>query len=342
MPESYIQPVTDRQSCYKCQKSVTGKMKLSKCSRCHAITYCGKQCRVADWPRHGWNCVPVMVTEYEGKGRGLVAARDIKKGELIFMDKPLLKMEAEFRLDTVFSLAQQIENLPSEARLFFYKLKWDKYCSNSSKELDIFCSNAREIGGWWILFLNAALVNHSCAPNSSLDTIKEEGGTSWCEVKAIKDIVKGEEVTVFYESGAISLQEYSYQVYGCNAQERKMAIKKNFNFDCKCCVCSEEVPEQEEIIKQLLHLHRALKLNNSRKEPSELAKKVKIWDQIVDLNLKLYIGSVCDKIWSMQDLGEAAQEAEDEILEKKAFDGLKKIAEDYKLNRVVKWCKENA
>ena len=45
---------------------------------------------MADWPRHNWNCVPVMVTEILGKGRGIVAARDIKMGEFIFLDKPAI------------------------------------------------------------------------------------------------------------------------------------------------------------------------------------------------------------------------------------------------------------
>ena len=48
----------------------------------------------ADWSRHEWNCVPVMVTEFPGKGRGLVAARDIEKGELIFKDKQVIKLSA--------------------------------------------------------------------------------------------------------------------------------------------------------------------------------------------------------------------------------------------------------
>ena len=73
MPEYYIQPVTNRQECYTCHKVVTGKRKLSKCAKCHAITYCSGECQKKDWPRHGWNCVPVMVTEIPGKGRGLVA-----------------------------------------------------------------------------------------------------------------------------------------------------------------------------------------------------------------------------------------------------------------------------
>ena len=96
MPESYIEPLTDRQQCFKCHTKVTGKKKLLKCGNCHAITYCSKECQKEDWPRHKWNCLPVMVTEYEGKGRGLVAARDIKMGEVIFIDEPVIKIKSDF------------------------------------------------------------------------------------------------------------------------------------------------------------------------------------------------------------------------------------------------------
>ena len=90
MPETYIEPLTDRYTCFQCNKAAPDKKKLLKCGGCQAITYCSQECQVEDRPRHKWNCVPVMVTEIEGKGRGLVAARDIKMGELIFVDKPMI------------------------------------------------------------------------------------------------------------------------------------------------------------------------------------------------------------------------------------------------------------
>ena len=99
MPETCIDPLTDHQTtCFNCSKTETGKTKLFKCSRCHAISYCGRECQVADRPRHKWNCVPVMVTEYEGKGRGLVASRDFKVGELpIQMQSRCLRLNAVCR-----------------------------------------------------------------------------------------------------------------------------------------------------------------------------------------------------------------------------------------------------
>ena len=138
MPECYIRmSLTDRQVCFKCHKSVTGKRKLSKCSKCHTITYCGRECQVADWPRHAWNCIPVMVTEIPGKGRGLVAARDIKMGEFIFLDKPAVKLPDQSPIRTfespdpglseedINSIMKQVNNLSSEAKLQFYKLEED-------------------------------------------------------------------------------------------------------------------------------------------------------------------------------------------------------------------------
>ena len=203
------------------------------------------------------------------------------------------------------------------------------------EEFNIFFSNAIKDGGvWQILFLNETLLNHSCAPNAFMSTINESGET-WCEVRAIKDISKGEEVTVFYQVG----QEYSYQAYGCNTKERKLAIQKHFGFDCKCDVCSGKVSEQEDIIKELLKLHKAL--DQLSKNPSNLAQEVQTWEKIVDLNLKLYIGDNEDKIQSMEALGAAAKQARNEELFKKAWDGLKKLTTDWKIDRLVQWSKEN-
>ena len=200
------------------------------------------------------------------------------------------------------------------------------------KEFDNFFSNAIKDGNWAILFLNGTLLNHSCAANACLDTIQQEGET-WCEVRAIKDISKGEEVTVFYEIG-LEYETYSYHVYGCNTQERKLAIKKLFGFDCKCDVCTGK-EDQEDIINELLKLHKTLD------QPSNSAQEVHTWEKIVDLNLKLHIGSVGDKICSMEALGEAAEQARNQELLKKAWDGLKKLTKDWKIDRLVQWSKEN-
>ena len=72
-----------------------------------------------------------MVTEIEGKGRGLVAAKDIKLGEVIFTDKPVIKVftkTEESINDVTFKehiepVLEQLSKLPSEARRQFQELR---------------------------------------------------------------------------------------------------------------------------------------------------------------------------------------------------------------------------
>ena len=254
------------------------------------------------------------------------------------MYKPLLKMQSDPSLasNTTNSLMKQIGKLPSEAKLLFYKIEGrplPKSICRYEKEYKIFFSNAILDGDWYILYLNTSLLNHSCAPNAFVDTGRH--GESWCEIRAIKDIPKGEEVTVFYEVP----QEhgtYSYQVYGCNANERRRAIQKEFRFYCKCAVCSGNTSEQEDLIKELQKLQKAL--GQSRKR-GNLAQEVQISEKIVDLNLGLYIGSAEDKIWSMLGLGMAAEKAQNKDLMKKASDGFKKFTKDWQIDRFAQWLK---
>ena len=70
-----------------------------------------------------------MVTVFPGKGRGLLAAKDIKKGEVIFIDEPVLKLPVDAQgnlrmtgAKALKSLKEQIDNMPSEAELQFHKL----------------------------------------------------------------------------------------------------------------------------------------------------------------------------------------------------------------------------
>ena len=100
-----------------------------------------------------------------------------------------------------------------------------------------------------------------------------------------------------------------------------------------------KVPDQEDIIKELLELHGTLddeagqvltpdRTPQIKKKPSDWAKDLKTIDKIVDLNQKLYIGSVYDKEWSLELLMRAAAMAGDRDLMKKAMEGCKKLSED--------------
>ena len=334
MPEFYLEPLTDRHTCFKCEKTV--KKKLLKCNGCHAITYCGVECQSADWDRHGWNCVPVMVTEFPGKGRGLVAAKDIKKGEVIFIDEPVIKLPVDAQGNLTVSgskalksLKEQIDNMPLEAKLQFHKLFipesqlnfYNNYVRSTfagaspsdRKLIKLFLSNSKLINGCEnILYLNSALVNHSCAPNAIeyglTPKTKEEELTN--ELRAIKDISKGEEIVTCYFPDV--------KKYGSISRKRKTGIKKDFLFDCKCPVCLGKVPGQEKLLKKLIEMHSKF---NPTPSASDWKKEARICDGIFDLTKELYIGRLdLDKTKALDALLRTAHLARDRALVRKAMD----------------------
>ena len=280
MPEFYVEALKDHRTCFKCKR--TGKKSLLTCDRCHAITYCGVECQREDWERHNWNCVPVMVKEFPGKGRGLVAARDIKMGEEIFIDKPVIKLATDadgVPVDPEFmnSLKEQIKKLPTEAKLQYHKLTAGdrRIIYNVSRSdfevLKLFlenCNITRIMGKdeyTAVLHLNSALVNHSCVPNADHGmlhpTEQDDDKDILDELRAIKDVSKGEEITICYYGDVTK--------FGSMLRKRKTNIKKFLGFDCKCPVSLGQVSCQDKILKKLIELHNKGSL---KKKPEKFDK----------------------------------------------------------------------
>ena len=343
MPETYIEPLTNRQECFTCHKTVTGKKKLSKCAKCEAITYCGQECQVEDWPRHKWNCLPVMVTEIEGKGRGLVAAKDIKMGELLFSDKAVIKVNSLEKTELLKPLMEQLNNLPSEARAQFHKLTIHddrEICAIDGPIGDIltityqFFDNCKirhaqreEEANCYYLCLNTILINHSCAPNVTVARLQPDNEFKE-EVRAMKDISKGDEITV------CDLNNHSILFDGFNRRIRREKIKNEFGFDCLCCVCSGNLPDQEDILMELRDLSISLAINSDhhQKKLKDWQREANMMDQVVELTKKLYIGDfLYMKLTTLIHLAKFAHLSRDETLLEKAFDGLNKLEEDSKM-----------
>ncbi len=346
MPETYIEPLTNRQECFQCHKTVTGKKKLSKCAGCHAITYCGVECQREDFPRHKWNCLPVMVTEIPGKGRGLVAARDIKMGEQIFTDKVHIKLYSVGQdiNEDIKSIKEQLNKLPSEARRQFHKLPavdygnrgdfliYQKFMNNSrirhAKDESKSETDCR------YLSLNILLINHSCAPNVAVgplqpyDEIKNE-------VRAIKDIPRGDEVTMCYISSYIS----NIEIVGFNRQQRREKLKSLYLFDCNCSVCSGKTADQEDVLKKFGKLFNSLQHRQHlvvvQKKSMDWQREARFLEEIIELTEKVYIGSVVDiKMLALIDVAVFAHLCRDEALLGKALDSLYKLGEDTNLEYV--------
>ena len=364
MPED----LTDRSTCHNCHKQERRdnnkkkknqkkkSKKLSKCARCHAITYCSAECQVADWARHVWNCVPVMVTEIPGKGRGLVAARKIKMGELIFTDKPTIRIPSNsLKLSAgqmlMESLKTQIGDLPTEAKSQFYKLTaaiTDPYMSafisilaarneNDSLALKLFMANAltNRKGKYFSLYLNLSLVNHSCAPNAAeaeqLQEVWIEDQVPNCELRAIKDISRGEEITICYVD--------NIRRFGIGSDQRKAGIWRELTFNCVCSVCSGQVSDQEDILTRLSELHHKLNPFHLTEIVTGFEKwEARIQAEIVDLTMKLYIGKPDDKIRALDVLARTAHLAREEKLVRKAMTTWRQLADDTNLLDIKRTC----
>ena len=357
MPELFIEPLTNRQECFQCHKTVTGKKKLLKCAGCHAITYCSVECQREDRTRHKWNCVPVMVTEIPGKGRGIVAARDIKMGELIFNDKPSIKLPSNFMLSPslssgpVNSLKTQVENLPTEAKSQFYKLtapdentkmntvlRFLAKRNNSDFEtIKLFMGNAlnNRKGNYSSLYLNLSLVNHSCAPNAVEGELRPESVAEdqvpHYELRAIKDISRGEEINTCYIS--------NIKRFGIGSQRRKAGIMQELDFDCVCSVCSGQVADQKDIMKRLAELYLELNPLHQYEIVIGFEKwEARLQDKIVELTMELYIGKLDDKIRALDVMVRTAHLARDQNLVRKAMDTWKKLAAETNLADVQMTC----
>ena len=330
MPET----VTDRRCCHKCNKTVTGKKKLSKCARCHSITYCGQECQREDWPRHREYCIPVMVAEFPGKGFGLVASKTFKKGELIFKEDAIISIRSNsphprhtiFTMEMALALKEQMKNLSDEQRSKFYKLKPKQgycdlnkieigYMANCLDELVIMYSysNYSPRNDLLKLFVNSAFMNHSCAPNATLFGNLESG--NGLEVLASKDISKGEEISHCLLIGTNYVSQ----------REMKNSLQKKYRFDCNCIVCSGEVPNQDEIRSEIAPIMNSLPLIILKEMGIRTGWRVNVskLEKAVDLSKKLYIGDVFNRGQTMADLVIAAQLAREPVLLKKAMDTLK-------------------
>ena len=141
-------------------------------------------------------------TDIPGKGRGLVAVEDIKKGELLIKEKRIIRgLGRGMAISSILRafILREIAN-PSDRAAFISLYDPDPSGPLDMKEARIYQSNAFADG----VFLTCSKMNHSCKPAvqmSSDDEIETE-------VRALRDIKVGEEITVSYlRSSALRTKE---------------------------------------------------------------------------------------------------------------------------------------
>lgn len=76
---------TEQGSCHVCSSPAT-----QKCAGCQSVFYCSRDHQKQHWKRHKQACTPARLKQGEGVGRYLEATRDIKSGEVVMKEKPIV------------------------------------------------------------------------------------------------------------------------------------------------------------------------------------------------------------------------------------------------------------
>ncbi|KAK1773662.1 hypothetical protein QBC45DRAFT_72119 [Copromyces sp. CBS 386.78] len=163
------------------------------------------------------------------KGTGVIAIQDIPKGTRIMAEKPLFIVPTDImkRGNEVVEkhITQELKGLDKDQQRAFLSLH-NCHGAKFSPFLAISKTNMLGLGSPPVgggLFIEASRINHACNPNTQ---------NSWNErisretIHAVRDIKKGEEITI------------SYIGHFASYDERQSILKDKFKFDCACEVCS--------------------------------------------------------------------------------------------------------
>ncbi|KAH7127399.1 hypothetical protein EDB81DRAFT_907673 [Dactylonectria macrodidyma] len=164
------------------------------------------------------------VLEIPGRGRGLVARRDIARGTRILLETPILTGYAMKPEDMDTVVAATLKQLPKSEQQEFLLLH-NKFPGKLPfygimRTNSLCCGPGSDIGA---VYATISLINHSCLPNSHGSWNRQQGHET---VHAIRDIVCGEEITLAYTAEDLP------------SRPRQAVLKESFGFDCYCVVCS--------------------------------------------------------------------------------------------------------
>lgn len=178
---------------------------------------------------HSDSSPAIEVVDVPGKGKGIVALRDLAEGDLLFVEKPLATLEWD--MDYVESelnadLTRQIEALGEEDRQAYYSLHIADPVKFDYRPAAIFRTNAIGLGGSRHLggaFKLASRFNHSCSTSVLYEWDEKD---QVLLLKVVRNVAKGEELTAPYLSPLLP------------SGERQAYLKKHYGFTCRCQVCS--------------------------------------------------------------------------------------------------------
>lgn len=172
----------------------------------------------------------IELADVAGKGRGYVAARGIKKGEVVLYDSSFCV--APCGKDQWMSLGQQCMQKSDSQTFKDDLMSLSPAPGGEAGLLGILKNNVFECTrdpGFVALFIAAARFNHSCRPNAFIDSSRSQA-----MVRALRDITPGEEVCVSYVPVASQM-------------ERRRESLSQWGFLCHCDRCEAEAASDPQL-----------------------------------------------------------------------------------------------
>ncbi|KAK2459653.1 hypothetical protein APHAL10511_008298 [Amanita phalloides] len=177
------------------------------------------------------------VVDLPGKGKGLVATRDIKQGELLIREKPLFLVPSQLSSSPTQFIWEKVQSLIPADRAAYMALSYvhlpkgaDPQKQPEEVALAIFQTNAVSAGEGVGIFPRMARLNHGCAGSfNSVYSWREDEGV--LVVHALKNISMGQELLTTY----MNTKQPRTQ--------RRAYLAEHYGFECSCSVCS--LPEEE-------------------------------------------------------------------------------------------------
>jgi hypothetical protein len=159
------------------------------------------------------------------KGRGIFALVDIPKGKRIIQEAPLLVVKEDRypipeRMDK--RISEALKTLSAEDRAIFHSLH-NAFPDRPCKLWETFQCNCFPLGPDIAVYATLCRINHSCNPSAYHSWNANLGMQT---VHAIRDIRKGEEITITYGVGDILTRA-----------ERREYLRQGYAFECACELC---------------------------------------------------------------------------------------------------------
>ena len=141
------------------------------------------------------------------------------------------------------------------------------------------------------------------------------------ELRAIKNISKDDEVTIYYRSN-----------FPCSHAVIRTMIRKNFGFVCRCVVCSGQVPNQADIVEKICEIVKnnrdvVPKMTSEEMTSIDWKRVAIVFGIISDLAKPFYMGREAEKMKYLFVLHKAATNSGDSIFMKKALDDMRELAD---------------